>query len=287
MEFHAVKLKPARAPAAAPSREYHVRAVDRVIAILDELAAGPEEKGDVALSEKLGLHKSTVHRLLAVLARRGLVERKAGAAKYTLGWRVFELGMAAASQLDILDRSRPYVARLVELTGETAHLGILRQDAVVSLVNVESRHTVRTPATVGRRIPLHCTSQGKALLAFLPPDALERRLKGHKFTAHARNTITNRAQFLAELSSIADRGYAVDNEEFEAGLRCVAAPVRDHTGCVIAAISIAGPSFRVTMARLPQFSRDVMRVAGDLSAALGYESAKRVRNSRPEIGRES
>ena len=102
---------------------YHVRVVDRVFAILEELADGSARFGDVALAEKLGLHKSTVHRLLAVMQRNGFVEREPGCAKYRLGWRVFELGMAAASHLDILERAKPYVTQLVEATGETAHLG--------------------------------------------------------------------------------------------------------------------------------------------------------------------
>jgi len=275
-------VKPGSTQAAA--REYHVRAADHVIAILDELGAGPAETGGLDLSEKLGLHKSTVHRLLAVLARWS---PNRAPRKYTLGWRMFELGMIAASQLDIVDRTRPYVARLVELTGETAHLGILRQGGVVSLVNVEGRHTVRTPSTIGKRIPLHCTSQGKVLFAILPLEAVEKRLKRYAFTMHARNTITSQKRFLAELSAVAERGYAVDNEEFEAWLRRGAAPVRDRTGSVGAAISIAGPSFRVTAGRLPQMSRDVMKVAADLSAALAYAPEMRGQSAPRESRNES
>jgi DNA-binding IclR family transcriptional regulator len=253
--------------------DYHVRVVDRVFAILEELADGSAKFGDVALAEKLGLHKSTVHRLLAVMQHNGFVEREPGSTKYRLGWRIFELGITAASHLDILERAKPYVTQLVETTGETAHLGVLRQGEVVSLVNVESRYTVRTPATVGRHIPLHCTSQGKAILAFLPPDQVARRLKGHVFTRHSANTILSKDRFLADLALVASRGYAVDNEEFEEGLRCIAAPVRDHSGDVAGAISIAGPTFRVTGSRLPALSREVKRIAAELSAALGYRGA--------------
>lgn len=116
-EFHVVK------PAASEKKQdYHVRVVDRVVAILAELADGSTKFGDVALAEKLGLHKSTVHRLLAVLQRNGLVEREPGCTKYGLGWRIFELGMAAASQLDVLERAKPYVTQLVKATGETAQI---------------------------------------------------------------------------------------------------------------------------------------------------------------------
>jgi DNA-binding IclR family transcriptional regulator len=255
--------------------DYSVRVIDRAIGILDELSTGPMEMGDVELAEKLGLHKSTVHRLLAVLNRSGFVERRPGSAKYRLGWRLFELGMVAASRFEIVERAKPFVSQLVGSTGETAHLGVLRQGRVVSLLAVESRQTTRMPATVGRQIPLHCTSQGKAILACLPPDQVEEHLKGYVFTAYSGKTIDNKRRFLAELALVAERGYAVDNEELEEGLRCIGAPVHDRTGTVVAAISIAGPSFRVTGARLPALSREVVRVAGELSAALGYEGLKR------------
>jgi DNA-binding IclR family transcriptional regulator len=249
--------------------QYQVRVIDRVVAILDEIAHGSTELGDIELAKKLGLHKSTVHRLLAVLQRNGFVEREAGSTKYGLGWRIFELGMVAAARLDLIECARPYVAQLVGQTGETAHLGVLRQGRVVSLVNVESRYSVRTPATVGRHIPLHCTSQGKAILAFLPPDELALQLKNYAFTRHSPSTIVSKDRFLAELALIASRGYAVDNEEYEEGLRCIAAPVRDHSGGVMGAISIAGPTFRVSGSRIPALSRQVMRVAAGLSSALG------------------
>ena len=250
-----------------------MRAVERVLAILVELGDGSAKFGDVALAEKLGLHKSTVHRLLAVLQRAGFVAREPGCTKYRLGWRIFELGMAAASRLDIIERAKPYVTQLVEVTGETAHFGVLRQGKVVSIVNVESGYNVRTPATVGRHIPLHCTSQGKAILAFLPPDQVARLLKDYVFSKHSANTIVSMDRFLVELALVATRGYAVDNEEYEEGLRCIAAPVRNHSEEVVGALSIAGPTFRVTGTRLPALSREVGRIAGELSQALGYRGA--------------
>jgi DNA-binding IclR family transcriptional regulator len=263
-------VKPLPVPAAHNHPDYQVRVIDRVIAILNEVAAGPGEKGNVEISKALGLHKSTVHRLLAVLDRNGFVERRPGRSKYGLGWRIFELGMAAGSRLGILERARPYVAQLVEKTGATAHLGVLRRSEVVSLVNVESQYLVKMPATVGRCAPVHCTSLGKAILAFLPARQVEDQLKGYKFAGHTRNTITSKERFISELTLVASRGYAVDNEEFEEGLRCVGAPVWDHSGAVVAAISIAGPSFFVSGARILTLSREVMHVARELSCSLGH-----------------
>lgn len=247
-------------------RDYDVRVLNRAVAILNELATGLKEKSD--LSRNLGLHKSTVHRLLAVLDRNGFVERKPGGREYGLGWRVLELGMVAALRLNILDCVKPYLAELVDRTRETADLGVLCEGEVVSLLNVESLDSVRTPATIGRRVPLHCASEGKAILAFLPSEQIQEHLKGYVFTRRTRNTITTKQRFLGELAMVRERGYAVDNEEFEEGLRCIAAPVSNHSGTVTAATSIAGPAFRITGARFSVLARAVVQVAAELSTAL-------------------
>lgn len=248
---------------------YRVQVIDRAVAILDELARSNGELSGNELAERLGLHKSTVHRLVAALMANGLVERKPGGTKYGLGWRVFDLGIVAASRLGLLEHVRPHVAQLVESTGETAHFGVLRQGEVMSLVNVESRNTAHMPATVGRRIPIHSTAQGKAILAFLPPQQVEEQLKGYLFTRHTANSIVGMEQLREELTLVRERGYAVDNEELEEGLRCVAAPVRDHNSAVIGALGIAGPTFRVSGARLPALTRAVINSASSLSTALG------------------
>lgn len=247
---------------------YHVQVIDRVVALLGEMASSDRELSGNELAGKLGLHKSTVHRLLAVLMANGMVERKPGAARYGLGWRIFDFGMVAASRLGLLENVRPYVARLVELTGETAHFGVLRRGGVMSLVSVESQQTVHKPATVGRQIPIHSTAQGKAIVAFLPRQQAEELLKAYVFTRHTCNSIAGLEQFREELSLVHERGYAVDNEELEEGLRCVAAPVRDCAGLIIGALGIAGPASRISGGRLPAMSRAVTDSANSLSAAL-------------------
>ena len=254
------------------SQEYHVQVLDRAFRLLDELANGRTELAGIEISERVDLHRSTAHRLLAVLERNRFVERNPDNARYRLGWRLFELGMMAASRLDVYERAKPELTRLVEETGETAHVGVLRQGEVISLLNVEGKRSVRTPATVGRHTPLHCTSQGKAILAFAPPEQVEAALAGYRFTSCTHNTITDVSRFRTELALARRRGYAVDNEEFEPGLRCIAAPVRDHSGEVIAAIGIAGPSFRIGGQQIPGLSRSVMAAAVRLSASMGYRN---------------
>jgi DNA-binding IclR family transcriptional regulator len=249
---------------------YSVRALDRALSILNALAEQDSEVGVTQLSEGLGMHKSTVHRLLAVLERNQYVEKNPADSKYHLGWKPFELGMRAVSRLDFCDLARPCLERLVKETGETAHLGILRQGDIISLVNAESQRTLSTPSTVGRRTPAHCTSLGKAILAFLPRPQITEFLRTHSLKPYTRHTITQASRLKVELGAIRKRGYALDNEEFEEGLLCIGAPVRNHAGKVMAAISIAGPAFRLGGEATAALARPVVEAAGRLSAALGY-----------------
>src|SRR5262249_4153546 len=181
--------------------------------MLEPLAAEHSELGPSEVSERTGLHKSTVHRLLQVLERHRLIEKKAQNGKYRLGLRLFELGSKAVAQLDLRERARPYLERLVVETGEAAAICVLYGGPMLSLANVESPRTLRTPSTVGRRTPLHCTSVGKALLAFLPEDEQAELIKKCELTAYTRHTLTKPARLKAELKLIRQRGYAMDNEE--------------------------------------------------------------------------
>jgi IclR family transcriptional regulator, KDG regulon repressor len=250
---------------------YQVQVLDRALGILDLLANGSPELGPSEISERTGLHKSTVHRLLQVLERHRLIEKKAQNGKYCLGLKLFELGSKAVAQLDLRERARPYLERLVRETGETAHICVLDGDRMLSIANVESARTLRTPSTVGHRTPLHCTSVGKALLAFLPEDEQSELIKKCELTAYTRHTLTKPAQLKAELKLIRQRGYAMDDEEIEEGLRCIGAPVMDYSGRVIAAMSIAGPAFRLIEERIPAVARSVIQAASELSVELGYK----------------
>jgi IclR family KDG regulon transcriptional repressor len=249
---------------------YHVEVLDRAFRLLDQLAEMETEPSASELAAKLELHKSTVHRLLAILERHRYLERNLESGRYRLGWRLFELGSLAVSRLDLYHRARPYVETLMRKTGETAHVGVLRGGELISIVNVETDRTVRTPATVGKRSPLYCTSQGKTLMAHLPEALLKQVLANLQMKAFTANTITQISRLKLELAMVRRRGYAMDNEEFEDGLRCIGAPVRNHAGAVVAAISIAGPAYRVGGANLPELIGSVVTVAGQLSESLGF-----------------
>jgi IclR family transcriptional regulator, KDG regulon repressor len=250
---------------------YQVQVLDRALGILDLLADESPELGPSEVSECMGLHKSTVHRLLQVLERHRLIEKIAQNGKYRLGLKLFELGSKAIAQLDLRGRARQYLERLVLETGETSHICVLDGDRMLSIANVESPRTLRTPSTVGRRTPLHCTAVGKVLLAFLPEDEQNELIKNLELATYTRHTLTKPARLKADLKLIRRRGFAMDDEEFEEGLRCIGAPVMDYSGRVVAAMSVAGPTFRLTEERITAVARSTIRAASDLSAELGYK----------------
>jgi IclR family KDG regulon transcriptional repressor len=185
-----------------------------------------------------------------------------------------ELGLSVVARLDVCEVAGPYLRMLVAQTGETAHMGVLRGGEVVSLINVESGQTLRTPSTVGARTPAHCTSLGKAILAFATQESLDLFLQNQTLKSYTPKTITSSLRFKTELSTIRECGYSVDNEEREEGLRCIGAPVYDRSNEVIAAIGIAGPVFRITDQRLAMCSAAVMNTAGKISAALGHRTMR-------------
>lgn len=248
---------------------YRIQVLDRTFAILDVLMESGKEVSIGDLTSKLRLSKSTVHRILMNLESNRYVERVGADGGYRLGPRLFELGTRALATLDLRDEVQPCLERLVGRTGETSHFGVLHGDEVTSLFNVQTKRSLGTASTVGRRIPAYCTSLGKAILASQPDDEVETTFKGCTFRAYTEHTVTCLTSLMAELARVRKRGYAIDDEEFEIGLRCIGAAVKNHSGEVVGAISIAGPTIRVTRKSVPDLARFVVRTADELSARLG------------------
>jgi len=254
---------------------YRVQVLDRAVAILDLLWQHGKELNAQEISEQIRVNKNTVRRLLKALAYHRLLEEDERTGRYRLGMKLFELGSSVVARLDIRARARPYLERLVLETGETAHLCILDRGEVLYLDKHEPTRTMRIPSEVGRRNPAYCTAVGKALLAYLPEEELEELVRRHGLRAYTPHTITTLVELKRELARVRERGYAVDNEEFEEGLKCIGAPVRDYSGQVVASISIAGPAFRLTEERIPVLAHSVQEVARELSEELGYRAKGR------------
>jgi DNA-binding IclR family transcriptional regulator len=252
---------------------YKVQVLDRALEILRVLG---ERQNDCGLSElcaELKLHKSTVHRLTMVLEQHRLVDKNPETGRYRLGLKLFEFGSKAISALDLRRHSKPYLNRLLQEIEETVHFCILDDGQVFYVEKVEPERSVRMACTVGSRAPAYCTAVGKAMLAELPEAEVNHIVRRWGLKPITENTITSPTALRTELRTIRSRGFAIDDEEKEVGLRCVGAAVRGHSGKLIAAISVSGPAFRVTKERIPDIGKAVMRAASELSVELGYQAA--------------
>jgi|SRR6516225_5940647 len=253
------------------SSPYKVQVLDRSLAILDALANAREDASLAELAEKVKLHKSTVHRLTSILERHRIVERDSRSGRYRLGLRLFELGSIAIGRFNIRDRAHPHLEKLLYEVDETVHLCALDAGEVLYLDKMEPVRSVRMASRIGRRNPAHCTSVGKAIMAFLPEPETDDILRQHGLKRLTANTITTPAALKADLKVIRDRGYSIDNEENEEGVRCIGAAVLDHSGRPIAAISVSAPSFRLPMDKVPAVATAVCRAATALSQESGYQ----------------
>jgi len=195
--------------------------------------------------------------------------------KFRLGLRLFDFGNRAIEQYDLRDRAQPHLRRLVAETEETAHLCIMEAARVIYIDKIEPARSVRMITRVGASNPVHCTSVGKAILAFLPEDRAAEVVRRTRFERFTHRTIATAEALRAEMEKTRRRGYAVDDEEFEEGLRCIAVPLLDAQRLPVAAVSISGPSFRVTAQKLPSIANHLLQCVRGISADMGYTSTGR------------
>jgi IclR family acetate operon transcriptional repressor len=247
-----------------------VQSVDRTLDVLESLASRRGATGISELSQLVGLHVSTVHRLLATLVDRGYVRQDPESSRYHLGSRIFTLASAADLHLDLRLVARPYLERMMRSSGETANLVTATDSEVVYLDQVASMHLVKMFTAPGLRAPLYCTGTGKVMLAFGGRAFAEPVLAGpmHRYTAR---TIVTRAELEAELETIRRRGYSIDNEEMEDGVRCLAVPVFDRRRECVGAMSVSGPTTRMTSDRVEKLAVTARTIADELSRQLGFE----------------
>lgn len=249
--------------------KYSIQVLDRIVQILDCFTHEQPELQFTELQSCLDLHKSTLYRLLEAMRSYSLVEYDEKSGKYHLGLKLFQLGMIAMGRLEISECAASVLERLVEQTGETAHLCVLDGSDVVYISKFESKQTLRMPSNVGRRNPAYCTAVGKALLAYLSEEGLEDYLARTPLQSFTEKTVASPVTLKKQLREVVQRGYSIDDEEINEGLRCIGAPVRDYSRKVIAGISISGPTMRITKSRIPELAEYVMEAATSLSEKLG------------------
>jgi DNA-binding IclR family transcriptional regulator len=221
------------------------------------------------IARKVGLPLSTAHRILTTLRTVGIVEQEGDRDLYRLGLKLLELGSMVLANMEVHREALPCIEELVRETGETVHLGVFDGSQVVSIEKMDSPHGLASHVTIGKGAPAYCTGVGKALLAF-QPEAVVERVCRLGLTAYTPQTITDPVKLRKELAQVRALGYAVDNAEHQPDVRCVAAPIRNHSGNVVASLSISGPASRIPRSRITSLATRVREVTAKLSARLGY-----------------
>ncbi|WFA08651.1 IclR family transcriptional regulator [Tissierella sp. Yu-01] len=247
-----------------------VQSIDRAVAILKCFS---EKKRELKLSEiadKLDLNKSTVHGIITTLKYHGLIDQDDETQKYRLGLFLIELGDIVTNSLDVRAIATPIIEDVCNKLEETVHIGSLDDMEVIYIDKKESNQSMRIFTTIGARNPAHCTGLGKIMLAYMNEDYVAKRLQ-EELKQLTPNTITDKTKLIRELAKIKENGYAIDNEENNIGLICIAAPIFDFSGKVKYGISVSGPTIRMTDDKIRETMRVIKNAAKEVSYKLGYK----------------
>lgn len=246
-----------------------VQSVDRVLDMIEVLAEEQKGLGVTELANRVGLHKSTAHRLLATLARRNYIE-KTEAGTYKIGLKLIEAVSCYINSLELQTEARPYIVQITSHLGLTSHLGVLDGDQVVYIEKMDVVSTVKMYSQIGLRMHAYCSSLGKCLLSNYSKEELEGRMKNCSFIKFTPNTISNMEELHEEMAKVRRQGWAMDDQEFEIGHRCIGAPIYDYRGDIIASISASGDVRVLTDDRIEDTASYVKQVALELSRSMGY-----------------
>ena len=250
-----------------------MKSLDNALTLLEQFTPEAPAFGITELATRLGLNKATVFNMLKTLEAHSLVEQLSDTKKYTLGHGIIVLAGTKLAQSELSHVARPHLARLSHETNETTHLAILHRNELLYLEKIESSQPVRVAARIGGRAPLHCTANGKVLLAFQPNEVIEEALRAPR-ARYTENTIVDPAVLRSQLAEIRQAGYCIEWEEFIADIRGIAAPVFDFNGTVIAAIAVVGPSARITEGQIEALVPLTLRTAESISRSLGHKPYK-------------
>jgi IclR family acetate operon transcriptional repressor len=255
--------------AGAEARKGNVQSVERALLLLELLGEDAEGYRLTDLSARSGLSPSTVHRLLTTLEKRHFVQFDQTDGMWHVGRQAFTVGATFVRQRNFVAPALPLLRRLRDLTHETANLGIVDDGEMVVLTQIESREIMRAITRVGGRAPMFASGMGKAILATYAPDDVAALVSRFGMKRLTPATLTRASDLKEEIKTIRKLGYAVDDEEYVQGLRCVAAVVHNHMGEALCAISVSGLPARMTKERLPQVGRLVAETAAELTQLLG------------------
>ncbi|MDV3124230.1 IclR family transcriptional regulator [Mycobacterium sp. 21AC1] len=241
--------------------------VARAIEILEYVSTTPRTQTEVA--KHLGVHRSTALRLLETLTTSGLVRRWDNG-RYGVGYRLAGLAALALEQFDLAKITRPHLQELCEISTHTVHLAVLERDRIVYADKVEPPRSIRLYSQIGQPVCFHTAGVSKAILAYQPENRVRSMLAGHEFERHTDTTITDLEEFVAQLRTTRDNGFAVDDGEFEDYVNCIAMPIRDATGEVLAAVSVTALKARADLESLTRLLPDLGRAVTTISKELGW-----------------
>ncbi len=255
-------------------RANFIQSVDRALSILDTLSQAREGIALNDISARTGLNVSTCHHLLATLSRRGYVTRAPSSKAYALGNKIFELSAARARQIDVVGIASPVLRALNEMTREAVHLAAMQGRELITLAKLDSRHAVGVDSgMVGKSGAAHATATGKAILAWLPESEIRAIIAESGMQPYTGQTIQRLDALFAQLALVRRHGFAEDREEFQPGVYCIGCAIRDHSGGVIASLSVSIPTMRATPAHLADVREQVKQAALDVSQQLGSTTA--------------
>jgi DNA-binding IclR family transcriptional regulator len=265
-----------------------IQSLQRALGVLEIIANNHAPIGSTEISRRAKLHASTTHHLLQTLASLGYLAQDAQTREYYIGSKIFQVAALAWNEANLLKLAVPAMADVAHYAGETAHLSLITQNEITVIHKVEGKDPIHVSARVGYPSPAHCTANGKILLATFPKDQLKEFLSENELRPFTPNSVTSIELLERELNRVRAQGYAVDNQEFKIGVRCIAAPLRNFTGQVIAAIGISGPAWRMTEESLPDLAEYLTAVARRLSLGLGYSAPdSKAQNGRSLAGPET
>jgi IclR family pca regulon transcriptional regulator len=262
-----------------------VISLSRGLSVLGLLSERTVPLSSTELSSILKLSKSAIQRLTFTLEKLGYLERDGGSKKFRLGPKSLSIGFSAMRNLDLKRVAYPFMKEIARDVRETVNLAVLDGNEIVYVERIVAERTLNVNVQIGSRRPLHSTSMGKVILAFLPGHQVKRMLEAIDLIPFTPQTITRKRDLRSELDRVKFRGYAIANEEMEIGVRSVAAPIRNLTDGVIAAVNIAGPTSRVSLKTLESnLSEKVVEMARRISLAVGYVEDFTVRRDKSRTG---
>lgn len=246
--------------------------LSRLFDVIECLSQHKRGRGVTQIAKDTGLNKSTVYRILSALVERGYAVKDEETQKYRLSMKFVQLSSLMLGEVELRTESYPYMKELAMQTHQSVHLAVLQKSNALYIEKVNAYNNIRLYSQIGQYMPLHSTGVGKVLTAWLPQDKLEETLHGVIFDKIMPNTIDNAADFLRVLGETRARGYAMDDLENEQGVRCVAAPIRDYTGQVMAAVSVSGAADQFVGDKLLANIDALLRTARSISETMGYHS---------------